>query len=112
MKAELKAKEQELLEKLGAESDAAKTSMLEEFRARLTGGTPLTDGERQQLLDEMSDRLERMDGLLAREKGEQGRHLEDMLALRRKKKEDLKTKFTQVQAGADSKDKEFSDKLI
>jgi hypothetical protein len=35
-----------------------------------------------------------------------------MLAQRRKKKDDIKAKFTQVQTAADSKEKEFSDKLV
>ena len=87
---------------------------MEEFRARLSGGkdSPLTDKEKQQLLDEMGDRLDRMGKLLEKEQGDQNSKLGDILALRRKKKGELTLIYNQVQSGADSKDKEFSDKLV
>ncbi len=75
LKEHIKQQEADLLEKLNQQNDETKNAMLEEFRSRLGGGRELTDAEKQQLLDEMGDRLDRMDNLLSREQGEQNQRL-------------------------------------
>lgn len=68
--------------------------------------------EKQQLLEEMSDRLDRMGKLLSSEQGSQGRKLEDVLAARRRKKEGLKEKYLEAQEQAEAKGREFSERVM
>ena len=60
----------------------------------------------------MSDRLDRMSSLLNGEQTAQSKRLDDILAARRKKKEDLQKKFVQVNQTVEAQQKEFSNRLV
>ena len=72
----------------------------------------LTDSERSNLLDEMNDRLSKLNGLLDSEQSSSDKRLADALARRRKKKEELQQKFEEVHQQADHKNNELGDRLI
>lgn len=90
-----------------------KNKLLDEFKSKI--GDPnsvLSDGEKQALMEEMDQRLTRMGQMLEKEQSSQNSKLEDILAARRKKKEDLKNKFLMVSEGVEQKAAEFNDKLV
>jgi len=63
-------------------------------------------------MEEMSDRLDRLSSLLSGEQAKQNSLLEDRLALRRKKKEDLNKKFIQAHENVQEKAQEFNEAIL
>jgi len=64
------------------------------------------------LLDEMNDRLSKLNGLLDSEQSSSDKRLADALARRRKKKEELQQKFEEVHQQAEHKNNELGDRLV
>ena len=75
---------------------------MDEFKARITSQSGLSDSDKQALFAEMGDRLDRMSNLLNGEQTAQSKRLDDILAARRKKKEDLQKKYVQVNQTVDA----------
>jgi hypothetical protein len=78
-----------LVAKLTDESDAEKQRLLEAYKKKLDENPLLSDSERSNLLDEMNDRLSKLNGLLDSEQKSSDNRLAEALARRKKKKEDL-----------------------
>jgi hypothetical protein len=78
-----------LVAKLTDETDAEKQKLLDAYKKRLNDNPLLSETERANLLDEMNDRLSKLNGLLDSEQHSSDKRLADALARRRKKKEEL-----------------------
>jgi len=85
------------MDRINEQSEDIKQTMLDEFRSKMQSGTGLSDSDKEALVQEMTDRLDRMSSLLKNEQSAQSKRLDDLLAARRKKKEELSKKFNEVQ---------------
>lgn len=89
--------------------------MLDEFKNKISSesnNSQLSDRDKQSLMDEMADRLNRMDSMLLSEQAAQQARLAEILAQRKKKKDDLSNKFMAINGGVQEKEKEFNDRLV
>ncbi len=78
-----------IVAKISDETDAERDRMLEAYKRKLNENPQLSESERANLLDEMNDRLSKLNGLLDSEQSSSDKRLADALARRRKKKEEL-----------------------
>jgi hypothetical protein len=85
--------------------------MLEKYRQLLNNGEALTDEERRTLMEEMAERLDRMNKQLRKERGDQDSNLEEALAERRKKREGLKSMLDHATLSADSVTQDYMKRL-
>jgi len=85
--------------------------MLEKYRQLLDNGEALTDEERRALMEEMAERLDRMNKQLRKERGDQDMNLDEALAARRKKREGLKAMLDQATLSADSVTQDYMKRL-
>jgi hypothetical protein len=56
---QIRAQEEELLQKINEQSEETKQELLEEFKKKISGHG-LSEGDKQQLFQEMGERLDRM----------------------------------------------------
>jgi hypothetical protein len=85
--------------------------MLEKYRQLLNNDEALTDEERRTLMEEMAERLDRMNKQLRKERGDQDSNLEEALAERRKKREGLKSMLDHATLSADSVTQDYMKRL-